>query len=63
MAGEVLGRAAGRDDVDEAEERRAQGLVGGGEVHRPAVERLEWTPGAGGERGVQLAADLLGLVL
>ena len=40
MAGEVVERAAGRDDVDEAEQRGLQLAVLGGGLHRLLVERL-----------------------
>ena len=63
MAGQVVEDAAGGDDVDEAEQGGAQRLVRGGVVHGPAVQRLERVPGRGGEPGVQLAADPLGLAL
>ena len=38
---QVVEAAARRDDVDEAEQRRLELGVGGGEVHRPVVERLQ----------------------
>ena len=39
MPREVVERAAGRDDVDEPEQRRAQLPVARGQLHRPGVER------------------------
>jgi hypothetical protein len=63
VASEVVEGATRRDHVDEAEQRGAQGLVGGGVVHGPAVERLERMPRGGREPRVQLAPDPLGFAL
>ncbi|MEO8687202.1 MAG: hypothetical protein ABI611_03155 [Solirubrobacteraceae bacterium] len=41
VAGKVVERAAGRDDVDEAEQRRLELTVLGGELHRLLVGELE----------------------
>ena len=46
---QVVERAAGGDDVDEAKERRAQLVVLRGEVHRAVVERLERMAAVGRE--------------
>ena len=57
VAREVVEVAAGRDDVDEAKQRRLELGVGGGEVHRLLVEHLERVAG-GRQRVRQAAADL-----
>ena len=63
VRGEVVERAAGGDDVDEAKQRGAQLVVLGGEVHRAVVERLERMAAVRRERVVQRAPDALDLGL
>ena len=58
VAGEVVERTAGRRDVDEPEQRRAQLPVGRGQVHRPLVDRPERVAGARGKCRGQIGADL-----
>ena len=62
MAGEVVERAAGGDDVDEPEQRRPQLLIAGGELHRPRVQGAQRLAGARRERGGQGLADAAQLV-
>ena len=54
---EVVEVAAGRHDVDEAEQRGAQLGVLGGQVHRLLVELLEGVARGGRERGGEVLAD------
>ncbi len=63
VGGEVVERAAGGHDVDEAKERRAQLGVLGGELHRAVVERLERVAAMGWERPGQRAPRALDLAL
>ena len=58
VAREVVERAAGGRDVHEPEERGAQLVVLGGEVHRLRVERLERVARRRGERRGEVLADL-----
>ena len=59
VAGEVVEVAAGGDDVDEAEQRRLELLVGRGEVHRLVVDRLQRVARLRGHVGSQPATDLM----
>jgi hypothetical protein len=63
VAGEVVERPARGDDVDEPEERGLEVGVGGREVHRLGVERLERVPRRGRHRGRQRLADAEQLAL
>ena len=58
VAREVIQGAAGRSDVDEAEQRRAQLPVAGGELHRAGVQDFERIARGRGERGRELGTDL-----
>ena len=61
VGGEIVERAAGRHDVDEAKQRGAQLVVLRGEVHGTIVERLQRLATVARERLVQRAADALDL--
>ncbi len=54
VAGEVIERAAGGDDIDKPKQRGAQLAVARGEVHRACVQRTQRIARAGGKRGRQL---------
>ena len=58
VAREVVERAAGGDDVDEAEQRGLELGVLGRELHRLAVGGLERVAGRRGQRAGEPAADL-----
>ena len=60
---EIVERAAGGDDVDEAKQRGAQLVVLGREVHRAVVERLERVAAVRRKRVVQCAPDAPDLAL
>ena len=63
VAREVVERAAGRHDVDEAEQRGLQLRVLGGELHRLLVGRLQRVARRARQRGGELAADREQLLL
>lgn len=63
VGGEIVRRAAGGGDVNEAKQGRSKLVVARREIHRALVERPDRMAAVGGEGLGELAADELDLTL